>query len=107
MLRREAGDDAGLLNEVAWKLVTRFAKPGAAVLAAAEKCARRSVELQKESDPGSLDTLARVCFLLERREEAVRLQEEAVARAEGTLRAALEKSLADYRAGKLPVIKEG
>jgi hypothetical protein len=95
------------MNEVAWKLVTRFAKPGAVVLAAAEKCARRSVELNKESDPASLDTLARVCFLLERREEAVRLQEEAVARAEGTLRAVLEKSLADYRAGKLPEIKEG
>jgi hypothetical protein len=107
LLRREAGDDAVLMNEVAWKLVTRLAKPGAAVLAAAEKCARRSVELQKESDPASLDTLARVCFLLERREEAVRLQEEAVARAEGTLRAALEKSLADYRAGKLPEVKEG
>lgn len=107
LLRREAADEAGLLNEVAWKLVTRFAKPGAAVLAAAEKCARRSVELQKESDPASLDTLARVCFLLERREEAVRLQEEAVARAEGALRAALEKSLTDYRAGKLPEIKEG
>ena len=107
LLWRDAAEDAVLMNEVAWKLVTRLAKPGAAVLAAAEKCARRSVELQKESDPASLDTLARVCFLLERREEAVRLQEEAVARADGTLRAALEKSLADYRAGKLPEVKEG
>jgi hypothetical protein len=104
---REEPSEAAVLNDVAWKLVTRMAKPDAAVLAAAEKCARRSVELRDGRDPASLDTLARVCFLMERREEAVRLQEDAVARADASLRPALEKSLADYRAGKLPEVKEG
>ena len=94
------------LNEAAWKLVTALPAPSPAVLAAAEKCARRSVSLHERRDPASLDTLARVCFLLGKKDEAVTLQEEAVAAAQGDLKARLEKTLTDYRADRLPPADE-
>ncbi len=99
-------DNGPLLNEIAWKLLTRFPAPQPDTLTAAEKTARRSVDLQAHRNPASLDTLARVCFLQAKKDEALRLQEEAVNLAEGGLKAALEKTLADYRADKLPEVKE-
>jgi S1-C subfamily serine protease len=99
-------DNGPALNEVAWKLVTRFPAPQPDTLTAAEKIARRSVDLQAHRDPASLDTLARVCFLLDRKDEALKLQEEAVNVAEAGLKTQLEKTLDDYRSGKLPEVKE-
>lgn len=99
-------DNGPLLNEVAWKLITRFPAPQPDTLTAAEKIARRSVDLQAHRNAASLDTLARVCFLQNKKDEAIRLQEEAVNVSEEGLKSALEKTLADYRAGKLPEVKE-
>jgi hypothetical protein len=99
-------DNGPVLNEVAWKLVTRFPAPQPDTLTAAEKIARRSVDLQAHRDPASLDTLARVCFLQGKKDEALKLQEEAVNVAEAGLKTQLEKTLDDYRSGKLPEVKE-
>lgn len=99
-------DNGQALNEVAWKLVTRFATPQPDTLTAAEKVARRSVDLQAHRDPASLDTLARICFLQGKKEEALKLQEEAVNLAGDGLKTPLEKTLTEYRAGKLPEVKE-
>jgi hypothetical protein len=99
-------DDGPLLNETAWKLVTRFPAPQPDTLSAAENAARRSVDLQAHRNAAAMDTLARVCFLQGKRDEALRLQAEAVQLAEGPQKAAMEKTLADYREGKLPEVKE-
>jgi S1-C subfamily serine protease len=98
-------DNGPVLNEVAWKLVTRFPAPQPDTLTAAEKIARRSVDLQAHRDPASLDTLARVCFLQGKKDEALKLQEEAVNVAEAGLKTQLEKTLDDYRSGKLPEVE--
>lgn len=106
-LTENAGaEHAVSLNEVAWKLVTGIAKPEAGTLAAAEKAALRSVELLERRDAASLDTLARVSFMLDKKDEAIRTEEQAVAVAEGEMKAELEKTLAAYREGKLPEVKE-
>ena len=94
--------DGPALNEVAWKLVTLVEKPQPATLEAAEKMARRSVELQLEKDAASLDTLARIRFLQDKKEEAIQLQEKAVACAPDAAKPGLQKTLDDYRAGKVP-----
>lgn len=98
-------DAASSLNEAAWNLVTIFPSPKPATLAAAERAAQRSVELHQHRDPASLDTLARVCFLQSKKDEAIRLQEMAVALAEEPLRSQLENVLASYRAGTLPDVR--
>ena len=98
-------DAASSLNDIAWKLVTTFPSPKPETLAAAERAARRSVELHQHRDPASLDTLARVCFLQSNKDEAIRLQEMAVALAEGPLRPQLEGVLASYRTGTLPDVQ--
>lgn len=95
-------DQGQILNEIAWKLVTSFQPPSAATLTEAEKIARRSVEVFQHRDPAAADTLARVLFLQEKKEEAIRLQEEAVNLSEGDLKQALQKTLDAYREGKLP-----
>ena len=106
-LAEAASPEAQALNEVAWRLVTAIPSPKPETVAAAEQCARRAVALHERRDPASLDTLARVCFLLARKDEAIRLQEEAVAMAQGELRTQLEKTLTDYRADRLPDVREG
>jgi hypothetical protein len=64
------------------------------------------VELLERRDAASLDTLARVSFMLDKKDEAIRTEEQAVAVAEGDMKADLEKTLAAYREGKLPEVKE-
>ena len=106
-LTENAGaEHAVSLNEVAWKLVTGIAKPEPGTLAAAEKVALRSVELLERRDAASLDTLARVSFMLDKKDEAIRTEEQAVAVADGEMKESLEKTLAAYREGKLPEVKE-
>mgnify|MGYP001810483371 CR=1 FL=1 len=53
-----------------------------AVAAKAEKAALRSVELLERRDAASLDTLARASFMLDKKDEAIRTEEQAVAVAE-------------------------
>jgi hypothetical protein len=99
-------DNAQGLNEIAWKLVTLFPSPKEETLSAAEKISRRSVDLEAHRNPATLDTLARVCFLQGKKDEALRLQAEAVNVADESVKAMMEKTLTDYRAGKLPEVKE-
>ena len=44
--------------------------------------------------------------MLDKKDEAIRTEEQAVAVAEGEMKAELEKTLAAYREGKLPEVKE-
>ncbi|MGA0133944.1 MAG: TlpA disulfide reductase family protein [Opitutales bacterium] len=99
----EEADDAETQNEVAWDLVTHpvfLAKPN---LALAARCAERAVKLTEEKHPDKLDTLARVRWLQGRKEESLRLQELAVARAQiPDLKVELQETLDAMRKGELP-----
>ena len=102
-LAEEEADDAEAQNELAWELVTEplfLKKPN---LALAEKCALRAVALSKEKEGDKLDTLARVRWLQGRKEEAVKLQEKAVAAAtDSEMKAILGKTLDAMKKGELP-----
>jgi len=96
-------DDAESLNELAWDLVTDPQYVKHLNLALADKCASRSVELTKGEEADKLDTLARVRWLQGKREEAVKLQQKAVAKsADAEMRAATQKTLDSLLKGVLP-----
>lgn len=96
-------DDAESLNELAWDLVTNPQYEKHLNLPLAEKCAVRAVELTKSSEPDKLDTLARVRWLQGKREEAVQLQQKAVAKSgDAEMRASTQKTLDGMLKGVLP-----
>jgi thiol-disulfide isomerase/thioredoxin len=96
-------DDAESLNELAWDLVTNPQYEKHLNLTLAAKCAARSVELTKGEEADKLDTLARVRWLQGKREEAVQLQQKAVAKsADAEMRAATQKTLDSLLKGVLP-----
>ena len=72
-------------------------------LSLAETLAGRAIDLTKGINSGSLDTLARVQFMLGKKPEAIATLEKAVnAEKNPKAKTALEKTLTTYRAGKLP-----
>jgi len=96
-------DDAESLNELAWDLVTNPQYEKHLNLPLAEKCAARAVELTKGAEADKLDTLARVRWLQGKREEAVQLQQKAVAKSgDAEMRAATQKTLDGMLKGVLP-----
>ena len=89
-------------NELAWTIAISEL-PDQHCLALAETLAGRSVDLTKGTNSGSLDTLARVYFLLGKKAEAIATEEKAMSTEQGSReKGALEKTLASYRDGKLP-----
>jgi len=95
-------DNIGLQNELAWMLVVNPGT-GAHGLALAEKFADRANTTSGGKEPAILDTLARAQFRNGKQKEAVATQQKAVdAATDDTQKAALQKTLADYQAGKLP-----
>ncbi len=96
-------DDAESLNELAWDLVTNPQYEKHLNLQLAAQCAARAVELTKGAEADKLDTLARVRWLQGKREEAVQLQQKAVAKsADPEMRAATQKTLDSLLKGVLP-----
>lgn len=69
--------------------------------------AERAVQLTDGKNPAELDTLARVQFMLGKKDEAIATEEKA-ANIESDPRGKnrLEKTLASYRDGKLPDANE-
>jgi len=88
-------------NQIAWSIAT---KEGIAErdLALAEKIARRANDASKDNNAEVLDTLARVLFLKGEKQAAIRFQEKAVDLAEGGRKRQFQRSLDDYKAGKVP-----
>ena len=101
----ESKEDAAVQNEIAWDLVTNpdfAAKPN---LELAALCAERSVKLAEGSDKAaSLDTLARVRFMQGKKEEAIKLQEQALSLANDEIKAETSKTLESYKKGVLPKV---
>jgi tetratricopeptide (TPR) repeat protein len=95
-LRRRAergADDAEVLNDVAWTCFERRV-----LLEEATAWAQRAVELSGRK-PHVLDTLANLRFHAREMDEAIRLEEEALAGAkDGTARADFEETLVVFRA---------
>jgi hypothetical protein len=96
--------NVSLQNDLAWFIVTQPDLPQRD-LALAARCAERANQASQGKEPAILDTLARVQFMSGKTNEAVATELKAVNLAKDQEKGGLEKSLADYRAGKLPEIK--
>lgn len=93
-------------NKVAWNVVTKLAKPGAAALSVAEKACARAMEKSEGRDSSILKTRARLLFLQGNKDEAVQAQEKAVGLAGDDQKKALTKDLEEYKNGRLPAVEE-
>lgn len=102
----ENKDDAEQQNALAWDLVTNPMFEGKRNLALAEKCALASVKLAQGNDKAaSLDTLARVRFMQGKKDEAIKLQQEAVDLAADEIKAETKATLESYKKGVLPKVE--
>jgi thiol-disulfide isomerase/thioredoxin len=96
-------DDAGLLNAIAWSIVNPQKPMKDADLGVALTAAQRAADLTKHKDASILDTLSRVHWTKGDKDNAIKVQTEAVGLAkkvegpEGAeMLQELEKSLAEY-----------
>ena len=102
-LADEEFDDAEVMNEIAWRLLTMKAFAQSPNLALAEKCAVQAVKLTRETHADKLDTLARLRWLQGRKEEALRWQIKSVEKAEaGRMKEEVQKTLDAMLKGVLP-----
>ena len=102
----EAGDDWVLQNEIAWELATNVEFEGKRDLALASRLAERAVKLSEGAEERSncLDTLARIRFLQGKKDEALKLQQQAVDAALPEIKPLATKILESYRKGELPPV---
>lgn len=95
---------AEMANAVAWKLLTTDGLEGIDYNAV-ERLARHAVDLSKGDDQRAptLDTLARAVFLAGRKDEAIKIQQQAIDAADSDeLKQQLTATLEAYKAGKVP-----
>jgi hypothetical protein len=93
-------DSADVQNELAWKIATDPSLKERD-LKLAEKMARRANEATKGDNAAILDTLARVLYMQGNKEEAIALQEKAVAKVEGNDKDTFARTLESYKKGEL------
>lgn len=97
-----AKDNSMMLNQVAWQLATYDGVKGAALKSAA-KIAARANQLTEGKDAAILDTLARLTFMQDKKDQAIELQEKAIKFAtDDGLKEQLQKTLESYKKGELP-----
>jgi thiol-disulfide isomerase/thioredoxin len=92
---------ANPLNEIAWRMALD-PQISADDLARAEKLARQADTVAGGKSSMILDTLARIRFRQNQREDAIALQQKAVRLADEASKASLEQTLDSYRKGNLP-----
>jgi thiol-disulfide isomerase/thioredoxin len=93
-------DNAMQLNQLVWMLVTSNDKPGID-LELAHKYATRAVELTQEKDGSILDTLGRVTFKKGLIDEAIAIQQKAIAvTPDPQMQEQLQGALKEYEAAK-------
>jgi thiol-disulfide isomerase/thioredoxin len=98
-------NNANLQNQLAWQIATD-PKIENRNLDLAATFAKRGIEATKGKNSDVLDTMARILFMQGKKDEAIEMQEKAVAAAQGEGKEALEKTLANYKEGKLPAAAE-
>lgn len=94
-------ENAWLQNELAWTIAADKSIQQRD-LALAETIATRANDAAKGRDEATLDTLARILFMRERKAEAIKLEEQAVALAGGDEKKRDQKIVDSYRKGVLP-----
>jgi len=94
-----------LQNQLAWEIATdpNIEKRN---LDLAATFANRGIEATKGKNSDVLDTMARILFMQGKKDEAIEMQEKAVAAAQGDGKENLQKTLASYKEGKLPAAAE-
>lgn len=92
--------NADLQNELAWKIATDPSLKERD-LKLAEKMARRANDATKGENAAILDTLARVMFMQGNKEDAIALQEKAIAKVEGPDKDTFIQTLESYKKGEL------
>jgi thiol-disulfide isomerase/thioredoxin len=98
-------NNPNLQNRLAWQIAT---DPNIENrnLDLAATFADRGIEATKGKNADLLDTKARILFMQGKKDDAIQLQEKAVAAAQGEGKETLEKTLASYKEGKLPAAPE-
>ena len=102
MLAAPIGDNPQALNQLAWAIGGDMKNPSPEALEIAAGAVNKAVEKTKGEEAAVLDTLARIQFRQGKKEEAIKTQEQAVAKAKEALKPSLEKTLSAYKDGKLP-----
>ena len=94
----DAEGDAQALNQVAWTFYEhRTDMPFRRYLSAALAWARKAADLSKR-DPATLDTYACLLSVMGKLDEAIAIEEEALAKVEeGAMKADFEKNVADWK----------
>jgi thiol-disulfide isomerase/thioredoxin len=94
-------DNPFLQNQLAWKIATdpKIEKRN---LDLAGTFADRGIEATQGKNADVLDTKARILFLQGKADEAIKVQEQAVAASTGEGKETLEKTLQSYKSGKVP-----
>jgi len=101
-IRQAHATDDSWQNSIAWTIVTSDAVNDRC-LGLAESMAERAVQLTKEQNAQELDTLARVQFMLGKKQEAIAIEEKAAnIESDSQQRVLFEKAMASYGAGVLP-----
>jgi len=106
--REELSERCEEVNAVAWKLVTSddFKSTGPALVLDMEAVALEWSLDTGRSKPDCLDTKARALFMLDRHDEAIATEEEALKACNGDdePKPTIEATLASYRNGELPEV---
>jgi thioredoxin-like negative regulator of GroEL len=102
----EAKDDLKIQNEAAWQLATNVEFEGKRDLALASTLAERAVKLSEGTDRKAdcLDTLARIRFMQGNKDDAIKLQQQAVESAPPEIKPLATRILESYRKGVLPPV---
>jgi len=104
-LSDEHKNNPNLQNQLAWQIASdpKIEKRN---LELAATFADRGIEATKGKNSDLLDTKARILFMQGKKDEAIEMQEKAVAASQGEGKETLEKTLASYKEGKLPAAGE-
>lgn len=95
-------DNAMMLNQLAWQLVTQDGLKGKAATTALQ-LATKACDASGGKDASIMDTLARATYISGDKDKAIQLQEKAIGLADDEdLKKQLKSTLDSYKEGKLP-----
>jgi len=104
--RQAYGTNVNWLNELAWTVATSDG-PDGRCLELGRAMAESARQLTQGTNTAVLDTLARVQFMLGKKDDAIAMEQEAADLEQNQReKDSLQKSLASYKEGKLPDVNE-